>query len=980
MKINQFPKILRLFASIIIAFSYSFLIAQQQGETCQLPTGIECHEHEPGDYKVIGTTKTFSQMIADGDLLQPALSETQPQFLVVCQRIIDDMPGLYTFAEGSEIIFLDNIGGLEITPAAIVRIKGTYIHGCQKLWGRIWVKGRLELSLGCRIEDAVTAVQLDPNSIFISTGTTFDGNYRCIVAGTTGNPNQHVITATIGGNVFSGQKELIEHYIPNPDQPTVFYSKPVSGIFVSNVRMMTIGVNGAGNLNRFRDFSYSLSNNIFGPKSPSGIDCENSNVTIRNCIFQNIAPSVAGIGIRFLVSPNNTTSTVDITGIGKDNLPTFENIAFAVSGFGNLNVRASHFNNVAKGIDYGGVVGAYNVTVDGNFFENVANHSIEVANISPIKSLNVKNNRFNDNDLYSDDFINNFPRSGLYIHSNVSGQQTSWIYNNAFINSSKTGAFFYANRGVWIQNLNGSRIERNEFTDNFGTTPNKFEGVTVYNASTQLWTNSFQGPGYFETHPSTGIQVLESPACFLSCNRADLTKVGVEFQGTNCDMAKVTFNTMNTHEKGLLLRSDAILSVQNNLYNKWEGNTSSREALFEGRDLGNQSDVFFVKQSQFRIHTPDMNTDFWPNPRFVGNGPDNGTWFVPGTPSIATYLCIETHPGGGDEASTPAPLITDADANVLAGTFEPVRGYAAGLWEAEVRLYRKLAENPLLRPTGSEAADWYAHQDNSVGRLGSVYHGLLSLSNYSATDQNSLDLAATTMQGAAQAVANKDEQIANALSNPAAMNQYLTEREQLNQALATAADAYQIFMSVIRSARLAAAQQLLTQLNGINTTEGYETDFKTVCGILLETYLSETAVSETNLQALTAIAHQCRYAGGLAVLQARASLKNEWDWAQYDNCPELSQERNIRNSAAISFNLYPNPAINMAILELNTTVPSGIVTLQDLTGRIIQEWPLEGQSQLQLQWNRDIPSGMYLLEVKADQAPPQICKLIIENH
>jgi hypothetical protein len=116
-------------------------VGQAQAQVCQLPEGVECTLNEPSAFKVITTSKTFSQMIADGDLLPQAISESEPQFLVVCQTITDNLPGWYIFAYGSEIVFLNNSSGLVVNSGANLQFRSSYLHGCQKLWDRIRVNG-----------------------------------------------------------------------------------------------------------------------------------------------------------------------------------------------------------------------------------------------------------------------------------------------------------------------------------------------------------------------------------------------------------------------------------------------------------------------------------------------------------------------------------------------------------------------------------------------------------------------------------------------------------------------------------------------------------------------------------------------------------------------------------------------------------------------------------------------------------------------
>lgn len=447
----------------------------------------------------------------------------------------------------------------------------------------------------------------------------------------------------------------------------------------------------------------------------------------------------------------------------------------------------------------------------------------------------------------------------------------------------------------------------------------------------------------------------------------------------NSDGALLERNHLNTHDRGLLLRYDAIIGNQNNKYNRWIGNGSNVEAQFEGRDPSDQQDVFFVTQSRFRIHTPNTTTDFWPDPRLFGNVADQGQWFVSGEP--ASVQCIASaFWGGGEEAFA---SLTEADLRVMDETFEPVKGYAAGSWEAALRLYLRLSQYPELRPGDSGPAQWYAAQEeNATGELGSLYHAILSLSRFSGQEQAGLDDAATTQQVAAQAVIDLDEQMADSLDNPVLLEQLIAERQQLETTLAAAVAAHQELLGNLRNARLSAAQQLLEDLASVGTTEAYETDFKTVCRILLDTYTDENGLSETNRQTLSDIAHQCRYEGGFAVLQARASLGEEWDWSAYDTCPDTTEERASRHAGketAVTL-LYPNPAKDATLLDLGRTVAAGRATLRDLSGRALQEWPLDGQRQVWLRWGGKLPAGLYLLEVSADQTAPQVLKLVLDRN
>jgi hypothetical protein len=768
---------------------------------------------------------------------------------------------------------------------------------------------------------------------------------------------------------------LIENYIPNPLQPTCFYSKPMYGIVAQNVQHMTIGIAGGTFTNVFRDFSDSWACSIFNPAVPTGISGQNSSLTVLNSIFNNIANGTGGRGINFFVTPG-ASSFLNLTGLGKTGTPTFNNVQTGVYGLGNMNIRASRFNDLERGIYLTGNPAPFSVTIDGNYFENVNDHSVFADQISPINMLRVVNNDFDDNDVSSGG-ISAYPRSGVHIRSFTPGTQNSWIYLNTFLNTPKAGAFTFGNRGVWIRNLNGSLIEQNQFTDNFGSTTMPYQGVNVFNASTKIWSNNFTGAGNWGTHPSAATQVQESPTCWLNCNYADQTGAGWEFQGMNSDAASLEKNIANTHDKSLLLRNDAIIGNQNSKYNRWIGTSSNTEALFEGRNPSVPADVTFVQFSLFSIHTSNMATDFWPDPRLIGVTPDPNLWFVTGT--TANVQCIATAFGGGGVEAMVVD-ITEADKRVMDGTFEAVKGYAAGLWEAQLRLYRRLHEYPELRPTDSEAANWYAAQENTtVGKFGELYQAILLLNAHATQEQNELDYAEAAQQSAAEAVTDKDGLIAANLEDPTELEQLIAQRKQLEAVLTDAIAANQNLLSNLHNSRLSSAQQLLEQLEALNTSETYETDFKTVCHILLQTYLSENGVSENQIEILTEIAHKCRYEGGIAVLQARASLSGEWDWSAYDDCPDAT-ERTSNGTENFAVGLYPNPAKDAALLDLGNTVTTGRAILRDLSGRALQEWALDGQRQVWLRWSAERSSGLYLLEIITDQTEPQVLKMSIKRN
>ena len=213
-----------------------------------------------------------------------------------------------------------------------------------------------------------------------------------------------------------------------------------------------------------------------------------------------------------------------------------------------------------------------------------------------------------------------------------------------------------------------------------------------------------------------------------------------------------------------------------------------------------------------------MATDFWPNPRLFGTVPDPGIWFTLGSPNEVQCMA-EGLVGGGGETKKLVPATTAADARVMDGSYQPVRGYAAGQWEAQLRLYRRLYASPELRPDGSAEADWYDAQSNSpLEHLGNTYQGILALSQYTAEEQSSLAAAAAAAKAATDAIVENNEAIATALENEEPVEELLGTQGELDAVLASATDAYTAVLSNAHNIRLAQAQERPAPRNRMSRT------------------------------------------------------------------------------------------------------------------------------------------------------------------
>ncbi len=613
-----------------------------------------------------------------------------------------------------------------------------------------------------------------------------------------------------------------------------------------------------------------------------------------------------------------------------------------------------------------------------NSFQNIIDESINIDIDNPIRTLRIIDNNFIDNRQNDQSGALQY-RPGLRIGAIMPAKQFSLIINNNFDNATKPLPHFSVNRGIWIQNVEGSRIERNDFIDNFSTSSTQYEGIFLWHAPAQVWSNDFIGSGNLTDYPSTGIQVRESTSCWLNCNTLDQTQVGIRFWDF-CSSAILERNEFNTHQSGLLLTTSAVTGVQANRHNKWFGNSVNTEALFEGRDPNDINDVAFVQQSIFKVRHSNPS-EYWPLPRMIGVASDPGIWFEPEPGSTGLIYCVltpEEDPGPGGGSST---SLTLNDSRIIAGNFHTAKGYPAEDWEVAVRLYKKLTENPALMPILSTAESWFSSKQNTtVGSLGSIYSGIYQLSEYSQQDMDDLDSLETGYKSAVAVIKAIDESISNAIGNPSAVAQLLADRAANEPALTAAGAAYLNLLTTIKNERIADAQSLLGQLNTISTFEEYETDFKTVCRILLETYVA-TELEENNRQTLKSIANKCRYEIGIATVQARASLEADAStYDVYDDCADYVEERNDTVEGVNKMTaLFPNPTDREAILFFKGEGSTGSAVLRNLNGQKIAVWKFEQSKQVKLSWNEQLPPGMYILEVLTDNNPPETIKLVIQQ-
>ncbi len=961
-------------------------LSEVQGQ-CSVPS--TCLDlGDPQEYTLIESSVsnplTFSMLIGSGKLLDPTMSPNIPQHLIICGPIMMNSIQ-YTFAVGSEIIFVDNNSGITVNVNCKLEFKGTHIHGCSQLWRSLLVFGRLDLLEGSKVEDAITAVQASEGSTFVSSQSEYDGNYICIYAGASDNavpPSGSVSLAgfTISGSTFVGAKPLLQSYTPSGT--TEVYTAPNTGILSENVVAIQVGSDGSAT-NTFRDFQ--APNN--GSLPVRGIRAIKSNLTVQKCVFRNIGQS-DGSSIGFGVSGITTTGAhrITVNGLGgtSGSPVTFENVYTAVSVestrlfVSNCRVVGCNtgiFERRATGSHFG----AFQIYIHHNRIENACLQGIRLVNTMPSKSVIIADNwiAFNNTDQ-----LCQAERQGITIRNiGQAGQPPlapagsySIVRNRIRNEASFTSASGL--KGITLINVIGVTVEENIIEDvNSVGTALAFKGIDLDHAPyTKLINNNIDGNKTNYALASAGISNLESNNTIMSCNHTDMIDQGVSFRGMACDATNFNFNAMLTHQEGLYLANNTIMGNQFEKNNIWAGSASQIEGkfVFPGYDpVNNPDDAIFVGRSFFFINTANEASSKWANPRLIDNNPDNDPvagykWFNGAGQQPGEILCAYGPRG-----------LTNSDIKVIAGTLPPHRGYTSTVWEAYYHTYGRLLEDGNLRPTGSAALAWYnANYNANFAQLYRVEH-----------DMDLLGLPSTATITAESALSNtlqlrdaKETEWVNATSTTLAA-QKLQELLVLNTSVLSAQAAFNAAIAYDQAVAAVQKQLLLNTLAGLTLSEVYEQDLRAVLRSLLESDMGGIAFTTTQLADLDAIAAKCRLSGGYGVVLARSALGNLGEEHPIDEtCGSENRGISVKAAKGKSFqaSVSPNPSNGHLQIQWLEPVETASVSMHDLLGRIIHTWKVSGTS-LSIDNLGSLPSGLYLLKIQGSDRKSETHKVLITN-
>lgn len=805
-------------------------------------------------------------------------------------------------------------------------------------WSGIQVSsGGTAFLIDCNIFRACTAIDLLSGSKAQITGNSFTDNSICISANGAvtllGNGISHNDLAIVSSDCSSSPKAIQLEAVPF--------------IAIGNQSQ-------TGSPNTIRNYAI-------------GIDAENSNFDLYNTVFRENSTGLAidldGIGGTF---------NANIFGLGSSELsvPITENYSNGViSNNYNLKIQNAFFKNGVQHIQLtprqGVTILPVSLDISNNRFELFAQGAIYCIQ-AKFNRAAIQNNTILDN---LDDFMIGQTRYGIRWRQNtMTGLNRAQIVNNTIrdvLKTSSPGASeYWRHHGIQVSQSTQVNVELNLLYQDYphiqpGDT-RSYEGIGLFSSPfNEVRYNQVTsgGPSMPDFFVNKGIYVSESGNNLISCNDVAGFYNGFDFHGPMCDKTKLKSNTIEgDNATGLFLSPGTIIGQQSMRFNAWPGNGTT-EALFDG-----DPDPFFVTLSKFTISTSNTNSTFWANPRVPAVG-----WFVPPV--------SEPNPSPSSEACylNDDPPKSGADELAITGGFQVYKGYPASLWEAQLNAFGTLSNHPELLVTGSPDLQFYnVHDQGNIGKLSRAVKAWEGISRFNtsfestwSSNQTSIaqkleEIRAKALEMSQAQTAAQQEQTAQEV---AALEAALLTLQQTNQSLSVQ---YQTNVS-------ASATQLLGDLGNINATEVWETNLKTVLTLLAQQAGSENSGWTTAEQnTLQAIADQCRFAGGIGVVLARAAIE-KIDYNDQAMCPGYGE----RSSTAATLNakFSPNPSSDFCTITFDLPTSANLF-VSDLQGSIIKILDIKESFSYILDTG-DLANGLYMISVLDSHGRQFVSKMAV---
>ena len=267
------------------------------------------------------------------------------------------------------------------------------------------------------------------------------------------------------------------------------------------------------------------------------------------------------------------------------------------------------------------------------------------------------------------------------------------------------------------------------------------------------------------------------------------------------------------------------------------------------------------------------------------------------------------------------------------------------------------------------------HQNTAVGKLYEVGQAIEQLFTGSASNISNYLSIYAEIENLLIQLAAKDIAIENSTGST---TQLEAERAALIIQLTEKSDDLAAVNAQMNSNWNTEITTILNLNASVPTTAIYETNAQTINTIFLNTVVKGIAsFSVSELLDLYAIAYQCIYEGGPAVVRAQALLALVGEFGPYYDCTpetvfgddEKRQTQVLPNSVKGTFEMFqvqPNPAKDYVTITYQLEEVKEVqLGLFDLTGKQLQQIDLnEPNGQLDLSLT-NLPEGIYFIRMES---------------
>ncbi len=864
--------------------------------------------------------------------------------------------------------------GASLTSFPRLSLNGNTIRGCVQMWKGINVEDQCILEMNNNtISDANYAVLADgglnPGAPWLPVAlttvrlkdNTFSQNHIGVYFPAASAFSGGVNHSTFSNNDFSGAN-LGQMLLPACDIPTVpaTYNQYAgfAGIASKSISLVFgIGAN-ASTANTFTNLI-------------NGIICENATADINWCNFSNI-PFVGNVWtIESSTLPTfNTARGFGVFATGglssKIKNCNFDICAYGVYGLNNfhLNITENNFTDVLVGAE---AFGPYSF----DFFKNPKLKFARRGFVGrELATGGFSNYRIARNEASPGGYPGYFfdPMGGTsYPTVRLINMNTSTIKGRIGLNKLNMNLYF---KGFDIQGLGGWTIDDNVIkhhtSNGYGFELSNSPSNSFYNNTVER-NSTFYGNTY-------GYNLMNSNNNLFCCNTAIRSKYGHHF-GLNCGNTKLLSSDLTQHTYALFCENSAIGFQEDhgNLFN-----ASSGTAYHGGNDLQ-------IKESRFRV----LN-DQTPHRPVSINAPNqdpNDPWF---TFEGAAPTCEDI--SGSNQVCAPPTAIPEFNGGEI-GNVE--RAYATGKFaqtdpvlqmEGERSLFALLKQRPELLETADEAirAFYQAAQHNAIGAhyaIDEAIRGVRAIPQTWETQLNSIQSSIDAKNAQLDTKIGELAQSGNSIDAMEIRNQYaimVWDRERIQGKQLD--DILQLMRAEQEQQRL-----LAISLNeSLPAVDVWTSNRKTVNRIYLHTLAQGSSIlTNSQIQELRAIAHQCVYEGGSAVLEARSLYQMHEEKEFWDDtlCTSIVQ-RTMPNpkqqeTSAAKIMLVPNPASEVVrFLGISSEEGTASLTVVNTIGRVVHSLDNLAENDYTLPLG-NLPNGLYFCRVAQQGRTVAILKLLV---